>query len=432
MTDSNPLFAPKLFTVLKEGYGFAHLRQDALAGTTVAIVALPLSMAIAIACGASPERGLTAAIVGGLLISLLGGSRHQIGGPAGAFIVLVAAALLRHGPEGLALATMLSGLILAGMGLMRLGTFVKYVPFPVTLGFTAAIGIIIAVSQLPDLFGMAASASAHGSVSERLVAVAGHLDAVTPAALFIAALTIATIIGMKRIAPRLPGFLFAIVVATVAATFLPGAETVGERFGRLPSFLPAPRLPPMLPEAILAVLPDALAFALLGAIESLLSAVVADGMTGRRHRANTELIAQGIANIGSALFGGLPVTGTIARTATNVRAGAHGPVSGIIHALVLLIFMAIAAPLAGLIPLAALAGLLLVVAWNMIEIDAIKALVRASRAETVVFLVTLGLTLFRDLTEAIVVGVALSSFVVINRLAALADVKSHDRSEPDA
>ncbi|KRW95353.1 SulP family inorganic anion transporter [Paracoccus sp. MKU1] len=419
-----PLFTPKLLTVLREGYGAAELRADALAGLTVAIVALPLSMAIAIASGASPAQGLYTAIIGGFLVSALGGSRHQIGGPAGAFIVLVAGIVAQHGMSGLILATFMSGLMLVAIGLLRLGTFIKFIPFPVTVGFTAGIAVIIFTSQLKEIFGLTL-AHEPGELVEKIPALWQARASLSPAALGIALGTIAVILGLKRARPHWPGMLIAVALAA-GVTAATGADvaTIGSRFGGIPSTLPAPALPELSPDRVLTLLPAALSLTLLGAIESLLSAVVADGMTGRRHRSNCELVAQGVANIGSALFGGICVTGTIARTATNVRAGAHGPVAGMLHALFLLGFMLLAAPLASYIPLAALAGVLAVVAWNMIEKPAIAILLRSGWGEAAVLAVTFGLTIFRDLTEAIVVGLALGSVLFIQRMSQAVGVEA--------
>ncbi|MEF9604210.1 SulP family inorganic anion transporter [Paracoccus sp. PXZ] len=419
-----PLFTPKLITVLREGYGAAQLRADALAGLTVAIVALPLSMAIAIASGASPAQGLYTAIIGGFLVSALGGSRYQIGGPAGAFIVLVAGIVAQHGMSGLILATFLSGLMLVAIGLLRLGTFIKFIPFPVTVGFTAGIAVIIFTSQLKEIFGLSL-AHEPGELVEKIPALWQARASLSPAALGIALGTIAVILGLKRARPHWPGMLIAVALAA-GVTAATGADvaTIGSRFGGIPSTLPAPALPELSLDRVLTLLPAALSLTLLGAIESLLSAVVADGMTGRRHRSNCELVAQGVANIGSALFGGICVTGTIARTATNVRAGAHGPVAGMLHALFLLGFMLLAAPLASYIPLAALAGVLAVVAWNMIEKPAIAILLRSGWGEAAVLAVTFGLTIFRDLTEAIVVGLALGSVLFIQRMSQAVGVEA--------
>ncbi|WP_265519734.1 SulP family inorganic anion transporter [Nitratireductor luteus] len=411
------LFTPKLVTILREGYSVASVRADAVAGLTVAIVALPLSMAIAIASGAAPAQGLYTAIVGGFLVSALGGSRFQIGGPAGAFIVLVAATVQAHGMDGLILAVILSGLMLMAVGLLRLGTYIKFIPYPVTVGFTAGIAVIIFASQIRDLLGLRLGGVEPGPLIEKLPVLWSGLPTANPATIFLAGATIALIVGLKRVRPHWPGMLIAVAVTGVATVglVLPVA-TIGTAFGGIPSGLPIPALPAFDLEKVQAVLPSAVAFALLGSIESLLSAVVADGMTGRRHRSNCELVAQGVANIASGLFGGICVTGTIARTATNVRAGAHGPVAGMLHAVFLLLFVFVAAPLASYIPLASLAGVLAVVAWNMVEKQAFVTLLRASRGDAAVLLVTFALTIFRDLTEAIVIGFALGSILFIHRM----------------
>ncbi|MFZ1340747.1 MAG: SulP family inorganic anion transporter [Paracoccaceae bacterium] len=410
-------YLPKILTVWREGYGLVQLKADALAGLTVAIVALPLSMAIAIASGVGPERGLYTAIVGGFLVSALGGSRYQIGGPAGAFIVLVSACVMQTGVAGLITATFLSGFMLLAAGALRLGTYIKFIPYPVTVGFTAGIGLIIFASQIKDLFGLTLTGAEPGEVLEKLSALWAAKATVTPAAVGIALLSIAVIMGLRRLRPHWPGMLIAVAAASVvvAALGLP-VETIGSRFGALPNLPPLPALPMLTGEAIRAALPFAFSFALLGAIESLLSAVVADGMSGARHRSNAELVGQGVANIGSALFGGFCVTGTIARTATNVRAGSSGPISGILHALFVLVFMALAAPLAAYIPLAALAGVLAVVAWGMVEKEELWVLVRGSRGDALIVLTTFLLVVFRDLTTGILVGFALAGLVFIKRM----------------
>ena len=419
------LFTPKLVTVLREGYGLADFRDDVLAGLTVAIVALPLSMAIAIASGTSPDRGLITAVVGGFLVSALGGSRFQIGGPAGAFIVLVAATVSRHGIDGLILATMLSGVMLMAAGYLKLGTYIKFIPFPVTVGFTAGIAVIIFASQIRDLFGLTLAGAEPAELMPKLEALGRALPSFNAAALGVALASIAVIVGLRQWRPAVPGILIAVVLSALAvwALGLP-VETIGSRFGGIPQSFPLPSLPAISLDRVRAVLPDAVSFALLGAIESLLSAVVADGMTGRRHRSNCELVAQGAANIGAALFGGICVTGTIARTATNVRAGAHGPVSGMLHAVFLLVFILVAAPLASYIPLAALAAVLAVVAWNMAEKHEFATLLRSSWGDAMVLLATFLLTIFRDLTEGIVVGFALGAVLFINRMAETTGVEA--------
>ena len=418
---------PKTVSVLKEGYGLSRLKADTIAGLTVAIVALPLSMAIAIACGVSPDRGLYAAIIGGFFVSLFGGSRHQIGGPAGAFIVLVAASVERHGVDGLMLAVILSGLIMIAAGYLRLGAYIRFIPYPVTVGFTAGIAIIIFASQLSAILGLDLPEKEPGPFADKIAYLARFVGTTNVAALAIAIGTIALIIALRKVRPGWPGMLIAVAVATLAATLLNlPVETIGSQFGGLPRGLQAPAVPTLSLEKVISVLPDAFAFALLGSIESLLSAVVADGMTGRRHRSNMELIGQGIANIASGLFGGISVTGTIARTATNVRAGATSPFSGMLHALFLLVFMLVAAPLARFIPLAALSGVLAVVAWSMVEKPAIRALFRSSRGDAVILTVTLLLVVFRDLTEGIVAGFALGAVLFIDRMGRNVAVSPYD------
>jgi len=420
------LFTPKLVTVLREGYRLSHLRADAIAGLTVAIVALPLSMAIAIASGATPAQGLYTAIVGGFIVSALGGSRFQVGGPAGAFIVLVAATVMAHGMDGLILATILSGFMLAAAGFLRLGTYIKFIPYPVTVGFTAGIAVIIFASQIRDMLGLTLAGPEPGPLLEKLPVLWQALPGFDPATVALALATIVLIVGLKRWRASLPEMLIAVTAASLVAwAFDLPVATIGSQFGGIPSTLPLPSLPEISLERVLAVLPSAFAFTLLGSIESLLSAVVADGMTGRRHRSNCELVAQGLANIASGLFSGICVTGTIARTATNVRAGAHGPVAGMLHAVFLLLFMLVAAPLASYIPLASLAGVLAVVAWNMIEKHAIAMLLRASWGDAAVLSVTFLLTIFRDLTEAIIVGFALGSVLFIHRMSTVTAVATH-------
>ncbi len=425
------LFTPKLVTVFREGYGVADLRADALAGLTVAIVALPLSMAIAIASGVGPERGLYTAIVGGFIVSLLGGSRVQIGGPAGAFIVLVAAIVQRHGYDGLVLATIIAGLIMAAIGFLRLGTYIKYIPYPVTAGFTAGIATIIMASQLKELFGLDVPDEPAAFVP-KLVALWNAAGTVHPAAIAVTLLSVALIVFLRRVRPHWPGFLIVVVLAAAAVSALGlDVATIGSRFGGIPSMLPVPSLPDFSLQKVQDVLPDALAIALLGAIESLLSAVVADGLTGRRHRSNCELVAQGAANVGAVIFGGICVTGTIARTATNIRAGARGPMSGIFHALYVLLFMAIAAPLVSYVPLAALGAVLAVVAWNMAEKDEFIALLRSSRGDAFVLLATFLLTVFVDLPTAIAVGVVAGSFLFLHRMAESVEVEGDTLATED-
>lgn len=403
------LYKPKLASALKEGYGLPDLRADAMAGLTVAILALPLSMAIAVASGVSPAQGLYTAIIGGFLVSALGGSRFQIGGPAGAFIVLVSATVAKFGLPGLALTVMLSGLMLALLGALRLGRFIRYIPHPVTVGFTAGIAVTILASQIKDLAGLKLSGAEPGPVLPKVMALAEAAGTLNPAALALGVGTAAVILVMRRLRPTWPGMLVAVVAATVVASLVHmPVETIGSRFGGIPSGLPAPKLPTISVDLLVAVFPAALSFTLLGGLESLLSAKVADSMTGRVHRSNMELVAQGLANVASAIFGGIAVTGTIARTATNIRAGAHSPIAGMLHAAFLLAFMMLAAPLASYVPLAALAGLLVVVAWNMAEKEEFATLLRNWRA-AVVLLATFGLTVIHDLMAGIAAGCGLAA-----------------------
>jgi SulP family sulfate permease len=407
-------FEPKLVMVLREGYQLEQLRHDLFAAVTVAIVALPLSMAIAIASGVGPERGLYAAIIGGFLISALGGSRFQIGGPAGAFIVLVSTTVALHGVDGMLLATAMAGVLMAVAGLLRVGTYVRLIPHAVVVGFTAGIAFTILASQLHDLFGLEL-AREPAAFMPKLVALWHAASTISMAAVTIAALSIATILLLRRKAPQVPGLLIAVAGTAILAWLLHWpVETIGSRFGSVPHTLPAPGLPPVSWQRLWELLPTALSFALLGAIESLLSAVVADGMTGRRHRSNSELFAQGVANVGSAFFGGLCVTGTIARTATNVKAGARTPVAGMLHAVIILLVLLVAARLVAYIPLAALAAVLVTVAWNMFERPAIAHMLRHARADALVMFTTLAVTLLHDLMWGIIAGTVLA--LVLRRL----------------
>ena len=409
------LYRPKLATAMDEGYGLDKFRKDILAALTVAIVALPLSMAIAVASGVSPERGLYTSIVGGFLVSALGGSRYQIGGPAGAFIVLVAATVAKFGMEGLLLTVLMSGLMLTLIGVLRLGSLIRHIPHAVTVGFTGGIAITILASQLKDLGGLRLSAAEPGPLVPKLVALAQALHTLNPAALGIGIGSVTLIFLLKRVRPAWPGMLIAVVLASAVAGLLHSpVETIGSRFGELPHGLLMPRVPLITPHLLLQILPAALSFTLLGGIESLLSAKVADSMTGRKHRSNMELVAQGVANIASAFFGGISVTGTIARTATNIRAGASSPLSGMMHAGFVLLFLLVAAPLASFVPLSALAGVLLVVCWNMAEKKEFRRLLCDWRGAAVL-LTTFGLTLLEDLTTGIVAGCALAALFALFR-----------------
>ena len=373
-------------------------------------------MAIAVASGVSPVRGLYTSIVGGFLVSALGGSRFQIGGPAGAFIVLVAATTTRFGLSGLLLTVLLSGLMLTAVGLSRLGGLIRHIPHAVTVGFTCGIAVTIFASQIHDLVGLHLAGHEPGPLIPKLLALGVAAPTLTPAASGIGAGSAALIFLIRRYRPTWPGMLIAVVAASLAAVLLGlPAETIGSRFGGVPHTLPSPHLPRISLALVLQVLPTAFSFTLLGGVESLLSAKVADGMTGRKHRSNMELVAQGLANVASALFGGVSVTGTIARTATNIRAGARSPLSGMMHAGFLLVFMLVAAPLARFIPLSALAGVLVVVCWNMAERAEFVRLLGNWRTAAVL-LATFSLTLVKDLTFGIVAGCLLAAaFAALQR-----------------
>ena len=417
-------FLPKLWTVLREGYRPADFRHDAMAGLTVAIVALPLAMALAIASGTTPDKGLVTAVVAGFLISALGGSRFQIGGPTGAFIPVVYTVIATHGYDGLVLATLMAGVMLIAAGLLKTGTLMRFMPQPLVTGFTSGIAVIIATSQLKDALGLDV-AKVPAEFLPKLRVLAAHLGETDPWALGMAAASVALIAGLRRWAPRAPGFLLAVLAAAGATALwqLP-VDTIGSRFGGIPSSLPMPQWPAVSPERLIALLPSALTIAFLAGIESLLSAVVADGMSGGKHRPNTELVAQGIANTASALVGGLPATGAIARTATSIRSGARTPVAGMLHALLVLAFMLVLAPLARYVPLPALAGVLLVVAWNMSEREHFLHTRRAPKGDRAVLLATFATTVLVDLTFAIEVGIVIAAFVFMARMADVVDVQS--------
>lgn len=394
---------PKLLTTL-QSYTTKLFLADIIAGITVATVALPLSIAIAIASGANPAAGLVTAVIGGLLVSALGGSRVQIGGPTGAFIVVVFGVIQQFGFDGLLLATLMAGVLLVLGGLLKAGRFIALIPEPVIEGFTVGIAVIIAVSQLKDLLGVTISRMPAGFV-DILVALWAARGSINLAALAIGLGTIVLIILMRRFAGKVPGSVVAIAIASSAVALLAlPVETLQSRFGTLPDGLPMIALPPVSAELMIALLPSALVIAFLAGVESLLSAMVADRMILGAHRSNAELLAQGAANIASPLFGGLPVTGAIARTATNVRAGGRTPVAGIVHALTILLVMVAAAPLAAYLTMPALAGLLIVTAWVMSEPHRWSERLRASPGDRFLLFLTFGLTVLSSLTVAIAVG----------------------------
>jgi sulfate permease, SulP family len=399
--------SPKLLDSM-HGYRLRHFKADALAGLTVAIVALPLSIALSIASGLPPERGIFTAIVGGFLISLLGGSRFQIGGPAGAFIVLIASIVERHGYEGLVLATAMAGLMMIAAGLLRLGSWIRLMPHPVIIGFTSAIAVIIFMSQLRELLGLELVGEP-SALLPKLAALWAALGSFRPLSFLFAMACIVLTLGLRHFRPAWPVFLIAVVFAACIVALLGlDVATIGTRFGTMPSALPLPVFPEVTAAKLMKMLPDALAIALLGCVESLLSAVVAGRMSGDRHRPNAELLAQGVANIAVVIFGGFCVTGTIARTATNVRTGATGPVSGMLHAVYLFAFLVVAAPLVSSIPLAALAAILAIVAWNMADIAEFRQILVGSWQNAVIMLATFGLTLIFNLLAGLGAGIVLA------------------------
>ncbi|MGC1488155.1 MAG: SulP family inorganic anion transporter [Albidovulum sp.] len=405
---------PTLLTALRS-YDRHQLTGDLIAGVTVAMIALPLSLAIAIASGAGPEKGLITAIVAGFLISLLGGSRVQIGGPTGAFIVVVFGIIAEHGYDGLVLATFMAGIIMLVAGYLRAGNLVAYVPAPVINGFTIGIGIIIAASQLKDLFGLSID-HVPADFVEKAAALWAVRETLSVAALGIGVATMVLIVALRRLAPRFPGLIVAVGLtsAAVALVALP-VDSIFSRFGPLPHALPMPALPAISLARVSEMLPSAFIIAFLATVESLLSAMVADRMLGDRHHSNTEVLAQGFANIGSALFGGLPATGAIARTATNIRAGGKTPVAGIVHALTILAVMMVAAPLAGYLAMPALAGLLILTAWNMSEPHKWRGYLQGPMSDRLLLLLTLTLTVLADLTVAIGVGVGVGLALRLRR-----------------
>ncbi|MGO4916503.1 SulP family inorganic anion transporter [Pseudogemmobacter sp. W21_MBD1_M6] len=400
------MLLPELVSSLKS-YNRALFRADLIAGVTVAMVALPLSLAIAIASGATPAQGLVTAIVGGFMISALGGSRVQIGGPTGAFIVVIYGVIATHGYDGLVIATFMAGLILIAAGYLRVGNLIEYVPEAVVNGFTIGIAVIIAVSQVKDLLGLQ-MAAVPADFLEKLPALWGAKDTFNLPALGVGLLTMVLIVTFRRAAPKLPGLIVAVAIgsALVAAGALQ-VDTIASRFGALPAGLPAPHLPALSLDRITSLLPSAIVIAFLAGVESLLSAMVADRMIGTRHRPNAEVLAQGVANVASSVFGGMPVTGAIARTATNIRAGGRTPVAGIIHAVVILGFMLVAGPAVGMLAMPALAGLLILTAWNMSEPHKWAGYLAAPTPDKMLLLVTLVLTVLVDLTVAIGVGVSI-------------------------
>ena len=405
-----------------QDYSARSFWHDVVTGVTVGLVALPLAMAFAIASGLSPQAGIYCAVVTGFTISALGGSRVQIGGPTGAFVVVIAGIVAKYGVSGLFMCTMMAGVMLVILGVTGMGTAVKFLPRPVVIGFTNGIAVLIASTQIRDFLGLRLD-RVPAEFLPRLEALARHLDTVNPAAAILGVVALAAIVVLRRAVPAIPGAIVALVAGTAAvmALGLP-VETIGSRFGGIPGGFPAPHFPEFHAALIPTLIQPALTVAMLGAIESLMSAVVADQMSGDRHNPNVELVAQGIANIASPVFGGLPATGAIARTATNIRSGARTPVAGMVHAVTLLIVLLVAAPLASYIPMAVLGAILLVVSYNMGEWHDIPKLLRLTKTDISVWLVTFSLTVFADLTVAVEVGMILAALLFIRRVAATTTV----------
>ncbi|HWB17428.1 MAG TPA: SulP family inorganic anion transporter [Vicinamibacterales bacterium] len=412
---------PKSVLALR-GYTPDTFRQDLLAGATTGLVALPLAMAFAIASGLTPQAGLYCAVVTGFLISALGGSLVQIGGPTGAFVVVVAGIVAKYGVDGLYTCTMMAGVMLVLLGATRSGSAVRFIPRPVVIGFTNGIAVIIASTQIRDFLGLRIGGTP-GDFLGRMRVIVGHLNTATPAAVTVAVVTLALVVVFNRFVKAVPGTIAGMVGGTLLG-WLSGwhLETVGSRFGGVPSGLPPFQLPAFHPSVALTLLAPAVTIALLGAIESLMSAVVSDRMTGDRHNPNVELIAQGVANFVTPMLGGLPATGAIARTATNVRSGARTPVAGMVHALTLLAILLVGAKLAAAIPMAVLAGLLFVVAARMGEWHEIPLLLRQTKTDVAVWLATFALTVFADLTVAVEVGMVLAALLYIRRVSSTTTV----------
>jgi SulP family sulfate permease len=425
------VLVPKLITTLKT-YDREQFLGDLTAGVIVGVVALPLAIAFAIASGVTPDRGLWTAIVAGFLISALGGSRVQIGGPTGAFVVIVYGIVQKYGIDGLTVATLMAGAILVVMGVAKLGSMIRYIPQPLITGFTSAIALIIASGEIKDLLGLHMGAVPASFVG-KMTAYAQQPTAITPAAIGISAVSLAIIILWSRVNRRIPGTFVALIVTTAAVTLLHlPVETVGSRFGAISASFPHPQVPHLAFAQLTALVGPAFTIAMLAAIESLLSAVVADGMTGGRHRSNMELVALGIANLASPLFGGIPATGAIARTATNVKNGGRTPVAGMVHALTLLAITLFVGRWAALIPMATLAAILVVVSYHMSEWRNFVAELRSPRSDVAVLLTTFGLTVLVDLTVAIGVGMVLAAFLFIRRMASVTSVSNMLLEDEDA
>lgn len=420
-------FEPKLITVLRQGYSKQQFVSDIIAGVVVGIVALPLAIAFGIASGVKPEQGLYTAIIAGIIAAALGGSRVQISGPTGAFIVIIYGIVAKYGYDGLAVATLIAGVLLVIMGLAKLGTLLKFVPYPLTVGFTSGIALIIFSSQLKDFLGFRI-ASLPPDFVEKWIAYAEHLGSLDYNALAVGAAALLIMVLWPRVTHRVPGSLVALLLVTaVVHIFHIPVDTIASRFGSVPSTLPAPRIPQVSWQTMTSMFSPAITIALLGGIESLLSAVVADGMIRTRHRSNMELIAQGAANIVTPFFSGIPATGAIARTATNVKNGGRTPVAGIIHAITLLLIMLVFGQWAALIPMPVLAAILILVAYNMSEWRSFVKILKSPRSDVAIMVVTFLLTVVVDLTVAIEVGIVLAALLFMKRMSEVSQVNAITR-----
>jgi SulP family sulfate permease len=436
-------YGAQLALSLQSGYSLKSFLSDAIAGLTVAVIAVPLAMAIAIASGLPPERGLFTAIVAGFFISFLGGSKFQIGGPTAAFAITVATVYSQFGFEGLAIATIMAGIILVIFGFCKAGVLIGFIPYPVITGFTSGIAILLAFSQVKDFFGLSIEGELPHDFLHRLIVYVENLDSINVLALLVALSSMAIIFCCKRFIPKIPGPVVVVAAMGLLTIFFhPPIETIQSRFGDIPNMLPSPSLPDITFAKLRDLFPSALTIALLAGIESLLSAMVADGMAGSRHNSNAELIGQGTANIASALFGGICATGAIARTAANIQNGAKTPLSGIFHAAWLLLIMFFLAPFIAQVPLAALSGILVIIAWNMSELKRIKSILRAPKSDAAVLFMTMALTVLVDLNVAILAGISMASLVFIQKMMEGTQIRSfkeaqagtlgEDEGDPDA
>ena len=420
-------FVPKLFEVLRRRYTMNDFKRDCIAALTVAVVSIPLAMAFAIASGVAPEKGLYTAVVAGFFVSFLGGSRYQIGGPTGAFIIIILGVVAQHGYQGLLLTMILAGLILIVSGLLRLGTYIKYIPYPVVTGFTAGIGAILISTQIKDLFGLSIE-NVPAAFLEKWYSYFMHIKTINPNTVLISLVAFLSIILLKKKYPRSPYYLLSVIVSTLLVViFGLSVDTIGSKFGEVPHFLPMPEAPSFNINMLISLIPSAFTIAFLAGIESLLSAKVVDGMSGDNHNPNVELIAQGTANIATAFFSGLPATGAIARTATNYKANAYSPIAGMLHAVFILLFMLVLAGVAGYIPLSCLSVVMILIGWNMLSLDKIKKLLTAPKGDRNTLLVTLVLTIFVDLNTAISVGFVMASIIFMHRMSHQIAIENEDK-----